>query len=371
MDDQELINSHIKKINEISVELDGQKTFMEICGGHTNIILKYGIKESLPENIRLISGPGCPVCVSAQYDIDCIIELASKGIPVATYGDMMRVPGSHSSLSDIKAKGGKVFEVYSATELTEIEKKNPGLVFFGLGFETTAPMSAYLLQNGITVYSVHKLVPPAITSLLEGGVQIDGFLNPGHVSTIIGTKAYKHINFPQVISGFTPERILRALSILVELVSNNNTIVVNGYPEAVSEDGNLNAQKILADFFQIEDSLWRGLGKLPKSGLEVRDDELNAKKRYEDILSKVPTPEKTACRCGEILKGSIEPTDCPLYKKSCTPENPQGACMVSAEGSCAIAFQFGLCYEQPKTRAFNPRMKTVAHSAVRHKNLGR
>ncbi|MFH1849676.1 MAG: hydrogenase formation protein HypD [archaeon] len=336
----ELIKEHLEKINQSARNLSSV-TIMEICGGHTNVIMRYGIREALADNIRLISGPGCPVCVSSQHDIDCIIEIAGRGIPVATYGDMMGVPGSTSCLEDAKAAGKKVFDVYSTTEVLEIRKKHPDVVFFGIGFETTAPMTAYLLKNNVCVYSVHKLVPPVIEILMHGEVNIDGFIDPGHVSSIIGTKAYRGIRVPQVISGFSPEQILRAIRILVQMIADNKAEVRNGYPEVVRENGNANAQKLLGEVFRVTDAEWRGLGKLPKSGLEVRDDALNAKKKYADIIAKVPPPKETGCRCGEILRGMIEPTECSRYGGGCTPEDPKGACMVSAEGTCAISYRYG------------------------------
>lgn len=341
MQDKELLQKHIEDIKEHFQKLTKNITIMEICGGHTNTIMKYGIRDILPGNIRLISGPGCPVCVSSQYDIDCMIELAMNNIPIATYGDMLKVPGTTYSLEDAKAKGGDVFEVYATTDVLKLKRKYPDIVFFGIGFETTAPMTAFLLQNNVSVYSVHKLVPPAMAALVSGEVKVDGFIDPGHVSTIIGANAYRPITVPQVIAGFTPERILRAISVLVDMISQNRNMVVNGYPEAVKEKGNKKAQEILAKHFKVDDSEWRGLGVIPKSGLEVKDDRLNAKITYKETLGDVKRAKKTACRCGDILKGLIEPVECPLYRNVCSPENPQGACMVSDEGSCAISFRYG------------------------------
>jgi hydrogenase expression/formation protein HypD len=338
---KELIQRPLQAIRKHAEGLEKTTTLMEICGSHTNVIMKYGIREILPKNIRLISGPGCPVCVSAQHDIDCIIALAKQGIPIATYGDMLRVPGSSSSLEEMRVQGGNIFEVYSTTEVLQLKKNNPDIVFFGVGFETTSPMTAYLLKNDVCVYSVHKLIPPAVQILAKGNLKIDGFLNPGHVSTIIGVDPYKKIKIPQVITGFSPEKILQAISILIELIKNKKTTVINGYPEAVREKGNIFAQNMIDKHFYVVDSEWRGLGVIPLSGLEVKNDTLNAKKLYTDILSKVKSTKKTKCRCGEVLKGLIDPIDCPLYQKICTPQNPQGACMVSAEGSCAIYYRYG------------------------------
>lgn len=340
MDDKFLIDSHLRQIKSVAKEIGRTITLMEICGGHTNVIMKYGIRNILPGNIRLISGPGCPVCVSSQHDIDCMVELAMSGIPVATYGDMLKVPGTRYSLEDARARGAKIFDVYSASEVLNIRKDHPDIIFFGIGFETTAPMTAYLLKNNVAVYSVHKLVPPALSILSAGDMRIDGFIDPGHVSTIIGVKPYREIKIPQAISGFTPERILRSIRFLVELIRDSNISVINCYPEAVTEDGNTSAQHLIDSNFIVSDSVWRGLGTLPMSGLEVRDDALNAKIKYRSILERVPMPEKTACRCGEILKGLIEPKDCPLYKTACSPGTPKGACMVSSEGTCSISFRY-------------------------------
>jgi hydrogenase expression/formation protein HypD len=338
MEDKRLAHEHIKRICSIARKL-GHVTVMEVCGGHTNLIMKYGIRRLLPSNLRLISGPGCPVCVSSQSDIDCMIELANNGVPIATYGDMLRVPGSSGSLEQARASGAVVHEVYAATEVLGLREKHPDIVFFGVGFETTAPMTAFLLQNGVTVYSVHKLIPPALAVLAHSG--ISGFINPGHVSTVIGVAPYRGIRMPQVIAGFTPERLLRALSMLLELLLEGRKAVINGYPEAVREDGNRKAQRMLRKHFRVGDSEWRGLGILPQSGLEVTNVRLNAKKVYRDLLGHLPEPKDSECRCGDVLKGLIEPVECPLYRKSCSPESPQGACMVSEEGSCAIYYRHG------------------------------
>lgn len=343
-DERKMIISHLKRIEELSLlikeKIGRNVTLMEICGGHTRVIMGYGIRDILPKNINLISGPGCPVCVSGQYDIDCMLELASKSIPVATYGDMMKVPGSRYSLSDIKSKGGKIFEVYSTTEVLKLKQDYPDIVFFGVGFETTTPMAAFLLKNGVCVYSVHKLVVPALKALITGEVKIDGFINPGHVSTIIGSKSYEEVKMPQVIAGFTPERIIRSILVLLELIYEEKNVVINGYPEAVTPEGNITAQKLVAEQLFVSDSDWRGLGVIPLSGMEVKNDLLNAKKKYSAIIAEVPPPRKTGCKCGDVLQGKIRPHQCPLFKKVCTPDNPHGGCMVSEEGSCSIAYRF-------------------------------
>lgn len=340
MSEKDEAKKHLEVIRSASKRLGPDVTVMEICGGHTNVIMRYGLRDILPENIRLISGPGCPVCVSSQKDIDSVIALAENQVPVATYGDMLRVPGTNSSLAKARAKGANVYEVYSTEEVLKLRQKHEDIVFFGVGFETTTPMTCHLLENKVSVYSVHKLVPPAMKALISGDVGIDGFINPGHVSAIIGANAYKDIRMPQVICGFTPERILRGLALLVELIADGKDNVVNGYPEVVRDEGNEKAKDMISKCFEVQDSDWRGLGTIAKSGLKVKDKDLDAQIKYEDVISKVPEPQDTGCICGSVLKGQKEPVECPLFGKACTPQDPVGACMVSSEGSCAISYRY-------------------------------
>ena len=296
---------------------------MEVCGGHTNTVVKYGIREILPPNIRLVSGPGCPVCVTSQHDIDSVIELALAGEKIATYGDMLRVPGSKMSLD--------------ATQALECKQR----IFFAIGFETTTPMTAYLLKRGVAVYSTHKTMMPAMRALIKGELKIDGFIGPGHVSTITGSRIWEELNKPQVISGFKPEQVLHGIYLLLEMIQKRGTGVINDYNEVVTREGNQKAKALINEGMKTADSEWRGLGVIKASGLEPRDDSLNAKIRYQDILEKVRPPKKTLCRCGEVLKGLIKPCDCPLFSRACTPEEPKGACMVSrTEGACAIAYKY-------------------------------
>ncbi len=338
--EDDILKQHVEDIRRNAKGIGRDVRIMEICGGHTNVIMRYGIRSILPENIHLISGPGCPVCVSSQKDIDCMIEIAKSGIPVATYGDMIRVPGSRSSLEDQRGEGAKVYEVYSATEVLGLKKKHPDIIFFGIGFETTAPMTAFLLKNGIAAYSVHKKVVPAMQAILEENVRIDGFLDPGHVSTIIGSDAYHDIMVPQAVAGFSAERVLRAISILTGIIKEGKDIVVNCYPEAVSKEGNLKAKKMIDLYFRPCDSEWRGLGIIKGSGLEVKEEKLNAKIIHEDIIRDVKPADEHGCRCGDVLKGVIEPERCGLFGRTCTPKHPVGPCMVSSEGSCSISYNY-------------------------------
>ncbi len=332
------MNDYVQKIQELAKDM-GQVKIMEVCGGHTNTIMRYGIRDVLPSNIKLISGPGCPVCVTSQHDIDCMIELALQGVKVATYGDMVNVPGSKMSLKDAQSRGADVKMIYSIDQIIEDKDR----VFFAVGFETTTPMTARLVQNGISVFCAHKLIPPAMRVLVKE-MNIDGFIDPGHVSTIIGEDIWSTLNIPvpQVISGFKPEQLIKATYVLLNLIKNKEVRVVNEYPEVVFPKGNIIAKGLIEQTLEPVDTEWRGIGVIPLSGLKPRNPKLDAKVVYKDILANVKSKENKECRCGEIIRGLIEPRDCKLFGKKCTPQNPQGACMVSeSEGACAIAYKYG------------------------------
>lgn len=317
----------------------GDVRIMEVCGGHTNTIMRYGLRDILPANIKLISGPGCPVCVTSQYDIDCMIELALSGVPVATYGDMVNVPGTRMSLIDAQNLGADVKMIYSIDQIVDEKDR----VFFAVGFETTTPMTAQLLKNGITVFCAHKVMPPAMRTLSQE-MDLQGFIDPGHVSTIIGSDVWEtlDITIPQVISGFKPEQLLHATLILLRMIKEGKSGVVNDYPEVVFPKGNLIAQDLIRAHLKPANAEWRGMGFIPKSGLIPVDEKLDARLIYADLFKNVESKENPDCRCGEIVKGLVEPKDCKLFGVACTPENPQGACMVSAsEGACAIAYKYG------------------------------
>lgn len=336
LDYKELLES-IK--NEAS-KIDHDVRLMEVCGGHTNTIMRFGLREVMPDNVKLVSGPGCPVCVTGQKDIDAIIEIALSGVPVAAYGDMFRVPGSKLSLDSARAEKANVEMVYSAAEVLKLKEKHPEIVFFGIGFETTAPMSAFLLEKGIPVYSTHKILVPGLKALLDDELQIDGFIIPGHVSVITGTDSYSDLDIPMAVSGFEPEHLLRSIYALLKMINEEKTGIINTYKEAVGHEGNKKAQDLIKKHFVEDDSEWRGVGVIPGSGYEVKDDSLNAKKIYKEIIDNVPEPKATGCKCGEVLKGIITPKECPLFKKVCNPNDPKGACMVSAEGACQIFYRF-------------------------------
>lgn len=339
--------SILKKINEISSDIGRQVNIMEVCGTHTQVISRYGIRGILPKNIKLITGPGCPVCVTPQEDIDAIVNLALAGIPVATYGDVLRVPSFYGSLENAASQGAKVLPVYSIEEALYLKNKYPDLIFFGIGFETTAPMTAIAIKKGLTVYSAHKLFLPAMEALLQmGELKIDGFINPGHVSTIVGVEPYKKMKVPQVISGFEAEDVLVGIYMLLRQIKQHRAEVENEYVRSVKKRGNPVAYELIFQVFEIKDSNWRGFGVIPKSGLEIKKEHIqfNAKIKYKRILSKVDFTKSckpAACRCGEVIRGLIDPVQCPLFGKACVPERPYGPCMVSVEGSCNVEYQYG------------------------------
>jgi len=337
----------IEKIAEKAKRIGRQINLMEVCGTHTQAISRYGIRDLMPKNVNLITGPGCPVCVTAQRDIDAIINLALAGIPVATYGDVLRVPGYFGNLDQAREKGAKVFDVYSVEEALEIQKDYPDLVFFGLGFDTTVPMTAYAIKKSLTVYSAHKIFVPAMEALLQmGEIKIDGFIDPGHVSAIIGTEPYRSMEIPQVITGFTAEDVLTGILMLLDQIEKGKFAIENEYVRVVRDEGNYKARKITFDVFEISDGLWRGFGKIASSGLEIKKKyaKFDAKVKYKDILDKVDfskSGEPVGCKCGEMIRGLKNPKQCPMFSHICTPDNPVGPCMVSIEGSCNVEYRYG------------------------------
>ena len=330
---------------------------MEVCGTHTHAIARSGIKSVLPEGVELLSGPGCPVCVTPTEVIDQILSLSMEpGVIIASYGDMLRVPGSRpgDSLQRRRALGARVEIVYSPMDAIEIAKQNPAkeVVFLGVGFETTAPGTAIAAltaaEQGVrnfTVWSLLKRVEPALRALLRSeNFQVKGFLCPGHVATIIGAEGFRYLpeeyGMPAVISGFEPEDILLAVYHLLRQLKEGSPRVENDYPRAVSAKGNLLAQGIMARCLAPRTDLWRGLGEIPDSGLGLNDAlrEQDAQVRFG--LERLPAPKPTACRCGEVITGRLRPADCPLFGKRCTPEDPVGPCMVSSEGACSAAYLY-------------------------------
>ena len=338
----------IKSISQKKINL------MEVCGTHTVSIFRNGIRKILPQNINLISGPGCPVCVTPIQYIDEIIAFSRKdNFIITTFGDMIRVPGSNSTLEKEKANGSDIRIVYSTLDALKIAYDNPfkNVVFMGVGFETTSPtIASAILQaeerkiKNFFVLSVAKIIPPAMKVLLESKeINIDGFICPGHVSAIIGSKPYSFIasqyNIPCVISGFEPLDILQTIFMLVKQIEKNKAKVEIQYKRIVKPEGNKIALEKINRVFKIVDSEWRGMGKIPLSGLEIRDkyEQFNARKFS---ISVERPKEISGCRCGEVLRGIIIPPECPLFGKICTPEDPKGACMVSSEGTCAAYYKY-------------------------------
>jgi hydrogenase expression/formation protein HypD len=350
--DGSLASKMADRIKEISTK---PARFMEICGTHTVAIFKHGIREVLPDHIDLVSGPGCPVCVTATRDIDKAIKLARiPDVIVTTFGDMVRVPGSKSSLQREKGRGADVRMVYSTMDALEIARKNPEkkVVFLGVGFETTAPTIAAAVVaaeaegvENFCVLSSHKLLPPAMDALLSGGeLDVSGFMCPGHVSTIIGTAAYEVVatqyHTPCVVMGFEPLDILQGIYMLVSQIEASEARVEIQYRRAVAPEGNLNALKTMDRVFEPCDAPWRGLGVIPKSGLALRQSygTLDAEALFD--LEVPDAPEPPGCKCGDILRGVKTPTNCKLFRSVCTPENPVGPCMVSSEGTCAAYYKY-------------------------------
>jgi len=348
---KELILSIAEKLKTVSTK---ELVLMEVCGGHTMAIHRFGLHSLLPSNIRLISGPGCPVCVSGQHFIDTAMAYSKlPGVIITTYGDLIRVPGSYTSLEKERANGSDIRIVYSVLESLEIAKNNPDkkVVFLGIGFETTAPATAAAIlqakKENITNFfllSAHKVMPPVMKALVEEGVKIDGFIAPGHVSAITGTAIFDELatvcGLGVVVSGFEPVDMMQAILMLVLQIESGKQRVEVQYQRVVHPEGNKTAQRMLEEVFELRDDQWRGLGMIPKSGLKIRE-ELKAFDAEVQFNVEVPSStEPKGCICGQILRGLKTPVDCPLFGKKCTPSNPIGACMVSGEGTCATYYKY-------------------------------
>ena len=338
--------------------------FMEFCGGHTHAISRYGVSDLLPANVKMIHGPGCPVCVLPIGRVDQAIRLAlEQGVTLCTYGDCLRVPASDAlSLMKAKARGGDIRMVYSSADAVTLAQKNPDkqVVFFAIGFETTTPPTAVAIKQaaalGLKNFSVlccHVLTPSAISSILEspevrqwGTVPLDGFIGPAHVSTIIGSRPYEFFaeeyRKPVVIAGFEPLDVMQAIRMLIRQVNEGRAEVENEFSRAVDRDGNKKAQQLVAEVFEMRKSFeWRGLNILPYSALRIRSQfaEFDAEKRFP--LGYQSVADHKACECGAILRGVKRPQDCKIFGTVCTPENPIGSCMVSSEGACAAHYTYG------------------------------
>ena len=329
---------------------------MEFCGGHTVSIFKHGIRQLLPQTIEMLSGPGCPVCVTANTDLDKAIALARlPDVIITSFGDMIRVPGSYSCLQLAKAEGCDVRVVYSVQDALHIASENPdkSIIFVGIGFETTAPtIAAAILQakqesiDNFYLLPLHKLCPPIMKAILElGEVRLNGIVCPGHVSSIIGAYPYHFIpdsyNIACVISGFEPLDILLSINMLVEQIEREEYKVEIAYRRGVKPEGNLQALKLMDTVFEVSEAEWRGIGEVPLSGLKLKESYQRFDAEMNFDIKPEPGREAKGCLCGSILRGVSTPLDCKLFRYSCTPEHPIGPCMVSSEGSCATYYHYG------------------------------
>ncbi len=341
----QLIVEKIKALNQ-------QARIMHVCGTHEQTITKHGLRSLLPGDVEIVPGPGCPVCITPAREIDEAVYLSEKNI-VAIYGDMFRVPGTTLSLARKKAAGGDIRVVYSLQEATDIAIKNPAkeVIFFAIGFETTAPMTAQVLLNSpplnFSILCSHRLIPPALDFLLREGIEIDGLIDPGHVSTIIGASPYeplsKTYHIPQVIAGFEPLDVLVSIYMLLKQIKNGEAKVENEYTRSVTYTGNTRAQRMMKEVFESISKEWRGLPVIPDASLTLKKEfeDFDARKRFE-----IPPASDEACgldchMCKDIIKGMSRPENCPNFRKTCTPDNPIGVCMISTEGTCNIAYRYG------------------------------
>ncbi len=351
--DKKLANEIVSKIKKLDLNLK----FMHVCGTHQDTLVKNGLDVLFRDcGMNVGQGPGCPVCVTTPKEIEETLLLSKKGKTITTFGDMIQVPGENDSLQNMKTEGYDIQTVYSIEDAVKHaeEHKEKEVVFMAVGFETTAPTTASVLikdlPSNFSVLSCHRIIPPALKAILDmGELKIDGFIEPGHVSTIIGSKPYEFIskeyNVPQVIAGFEPLDLLMAVWMLVNQIQQGKAVVENEYVRVVKEEGNVKAQKTINEVFNVVNVKWRGFPTIPKSGLNLKEkfEDYDARKRYEDQLQelggKVFT-EPAGCRCGEVLRGLISSQDCPLFGNKCTPNNPVGPCMVSIEGSCNIGYRY-------------------------------
>ena len=348
------MNTLIKKISRLAAG-KGKLRLMEVCGTHTVAIFRAGIRQILPANVELVSGPGCPVCVTEDDYIDKAIAYARRNFIIATFGDMLKVPGSRSSLAEAQAEGADVRIVYSPLDCLKIAQENPDkrVIFLAVGFETTAPTQAATVLaakarglKNLFMLSAQKLVPPALRFLLnDAATKVDGFLLPGHVAVVTGANAFNFLatefKMPSAVGGFEAEEILTALESILEQIDGGKVEVSNDYRAVVKAEGNVAAQKILSQVYEVADAEWRGMGTIPASGLKMRDEFAAFDIERVEPIAIENVEKKTACRCGEVLQGKITPLQCSLFGKVCNPDHPVGACMVSDEGACSAFYMYG------------------------------
>lgn len=352
--DREITEKVIEKLKDF----DQNIIIMHVCGGHQDTLVRFGLDRMLADvGVDIRQGPGCPVCVTPPKEIEQVMLLAEKGKTITVFGDMMRVPGEKKTLFDIRSEGGSVRMVYSVDDAIEYARENPDkdVVFMGIGFETTAPSTACaLLSNppeNFSVLSTHRYVPPALKALVElGEVRLQGLIEPGHVTAIIGLEPYRFLSkkhgVPQVVAGFEPVDLMMSVFMVARQIKEGRAELENEYARVVKPDGNEKAKEMLAEAFVPKDAAWRGLGVIPESGMVIRKtyESHDAEKVHEDILKELDGKvfrEPAGCRCGEVLRGVFMPNECPLFGKTCTPKTPVGPCMVTSEGACSILFKYG------------------------------
>ncbi|MFX0092525.1 MAG: hydrogenase formation protein HypD [Candidatus Hodarchaeota archaeon] len=347
---RQIASSAVEKIKKL---LESPQKIMHVCGTHEFTISRAGIRSLLPPSLELVSGPGCPVCVCPSKDIDIALFLAKNDVIITSFGDMLRVPTPQGSLMSIRGKGADIRLVYSPKDAADIAHTNPDkeVLFFSVGFETTAPTTASMILDkppeNFSILSSLRLVPPALELLVNvEDIAVNGFILPGHVSTIIGMKPYERFSdvygVPQVIVGFEPLDVLIGIVMLLKQIKNNTPSVENEYSRIVSAEGNIKAQEVMNEVFEVVDASWRGIGIIPASGLALRKgyEEYDARKRYADLIPEFDSQDiLPGCKCHLVILGKSRPIECPLFGKACTPHNPRGPCMVSEEGSCRISFE--------------------------------
>jgi hydrogenase expression/formation protein HypD len=332
--------------------VSGNVKIMEVCGTHTVAIRRFGLQHLLPAGVKLVSGPGCPVCVTPDSYIDEAVALARQGVVITSFGDMLRVPGSFSSLEKERAAGADIRAVYSPLDALKIAvESGKETVFLAVGFETTAPIIAAAAMkaleskiNNFSLLTALRLVPPALKALIATDTELSGFLLPGHVSAIIGKQAYDFLlehRLPGVISGFTAEDIISSLLLLLDMHNKDIYKIINNYPRVVRDSGNKKSLAVLAEVFEPIDAQWRGLGMIPASGLQLKPAFAALDSRQRFAIKTKSTPPRYGCRCGDVLRGLIDPPGCPLFNKACRPDQPLGPCMVSTEGSCSAWVTYG------------------------------
>ena len=337
----------VKRIENISRPVK----IMHVCGSHEHTIMQNGIRSLIPEEVEVVAGPGCPVCCVPSREVDECLQLARQGVTITTFGDMLRVPGATGTLADAKADGADVRVVYGVSNAVEIaEKVNNEVAFMAAGFETTAPTTASEIVSGppenFSVLSCHRLIPPALKFLIESGeVNLNALIEPGHVSTIIGTHPYEifsqQYGIPQVVAGFNPFDVLIAIYLILKQIKEGKAEVQNEYKRAVKEVGNLKAQQLMNEVFHVKSREWRGFPEIPDSFYEIRNEYSNFNARVKfDVHVEKTQDVVTGCICGPILRGVSRPEECKLFRKECNPVNPIGACMVSKEGTCNIAYRY-------------------------------